>query len=259
MAEPAHPRARASGPGCLQIRGLRARHPGQTRWALSGVDLDLEAGARVGLIGPSGAGKTTLTWALVRFLPYRGSIALDGVEIDDLPAEEVRGVVGLVAQDAHVFDTRSRRTSAWPAGTPATPSCSRCSSGCACSSGFGGCPTGSPRRWGSRGGASPPASAAVSRSPGACWRSFPLLILDEPGEHLDVPAARALTSELVDAARGRTLLLITHRLESMEEMDEVVLLEGGRVAERGTHTALMERDRRYAALFREQRAPGTDA
>ena len=81
---------------------------------------------------------------------------------------------------------------------------------------------------------------------------FPVLILDEPGEHLDVPTARALTGEFIDAARGHTLLLITHRLEGMEEMDEIVLLEGGRVLERGTHVALMERDRRYAALWREQ-------
>ena len=85
---------RASGPAPCAIRGLRCRHPGQDRWALAGVDLDLQPGARVALIGPSGAGKTTLAWALVRFLPYRGSVALDGVEIDDLPAEEVRKTWG---------------------------------------------------------------------------------------------------------------------------------------------------------------------
>ncbi len=253
VSEPARPRVRASGPGGVRVRGLRCRHPGQDRWALAGVDLDLEPGARVAVIGPSGAGKTTLAWALVRFLPYRGSIALDGVEIDDLPADEVRRTVGLVAQDAHVFDTtieenlrlaRREATEAellevlervrlldWVRSLP---------DGLATEVGEQGRRISGGQR----------SRLALARG---LLARFELLILDEPGEHLDLPTARALTSELLEAARGRTALLITHRLESMEEMDEVVLLEGGRVAERGTHTALMERDRRYATLFREQR------
>ncbi len=253
VPEPERPRVRASGPGALRVRGLRCRHEGQTRWALSGVDLDLPPGARIGLIGPSGAGKTTLAWALVRFLPYRGSIALDGVEIDDLPAEEVRRAVGLVAQDAHIFDTTieenlrlARREASeaelldvldrvrlleWVRGLP---------DGLATEVG----------EQGRRISAGQRRRLALAR---ALLAQFGVLILDEPGEHLDMPTARALTAELLEAARGRTVLLITHRLESMEEMDEIVLLEGGQVAERGTHTALIEGDGRYATLWREQR------
>ena len=251
VSEPERPRARASGAGAVRIRGLRCRHPDQERWALSGVDLDLPPGARVALIGPSGAGKTTLAWALVRFLPYRGSIALDGVEIDDLPAEEVRRVVGLVAQDAHIFDTTieenlrlARRDAGeaellqalervrlldWVRGLP---------DGLATEVGEQGrLISGGQRR-----------RLALAR---ALLARFPILILDEPAEHLDLPTARALTSEFIDAARGHTLLLITHRLEGLQEMDEIVLLDGGRVAERGTHASLLGRGGRYAALWRE--------
>jgi thiol reductant ABC exporter CydC subunit len=256
VTEPPRPRARASGAGALRVRGLRCRYPQQERWALAGVDLDLTPGSRVALIGPSGAGKTTLAWALVRFLPYRGSIALDGVEVDDLPADEVRRVIGLVAQDAHIFDTTieenlrlARRDASeselldalervrlldWVRTLP---------DGAATEVGEHG------RRI--SGGQS--RRLALAR---ALLARFPVLILDEPGEHLDLPTARALTSEFLDAAAGRTVLLITHDLEGLEEMDEIVMLEGGRVAERGTHASLMERDRRYAELWRDQRSAG---
>ena len=92
------PPARASGP-------LRAR---TQPWALDGVDLDLPAGRRVGIVGPSGAGKSTLAAVLLRFLPYEGSVTLDGVELATLAGDDVRRVVGLAAQDTHVFDTTLR-------------------------------------------------------------------------------------------------------------------------------------------------------
>ncbi len=253
VAEPERPRVRASGPGGLRIRGLRCRHPGQSRWALSGVDLDLPPGARIALIGPSGAGKTTLAWALVRFLPYRGSVALDGVEIDDLPAEEVRKVVGLVAQDAHIFDTTIEENLRLARREASDTELLEVLERVRLLEWVRALPDGLATEVGEQGrqiSAGQRRRLALAR---ALLAQFGVLILDEPGEHLDLPTARALTAELIDAARGLTVLLITHRLESMEEMDEIVLLEGGRVAEHGTHAALMERDRRYAALFREQR------
>src|SRR5205807_1452905 len=90
----------------LQARSLSARYPGQPARAVDGVDVELPPGRRVAIIGPSGAGKSALAAVLLRFLPYEdGSVALDGVELDTLAGDELRTVVGLVTQDAHIFDT----------------------------------------------------------------------------------------------------------------------------------------------------------
>jgi ATP-binding cassette subfamily C protein CydCD len=253
VSDPKRPRPRVPGPGALHVRGLRCRHPGQSRWALEGVDLDLPRGARVAVVGPSGAGKTTLAWALLRFLPYRGSIALDGVETDELAGEELRRGVGIVEQDAHLFDTtieenlRLARRSAsegelwedlarvrlldWVRSLP---------DGLATEVGEGGHQISGGQRQ----------RLALAR---ALLADFPVLILDEPGEHLDAPTARAVTAELLGAAGERTILLITHRYHALEEMDEVVVLDRGRVVERGTHRELLAGEARYAALWRERR------
>ncbi len=107
VLEPAHPLTLSPRPGphALRVQDLRCRYPGEARWALAGVDLDLSPGRRVAVVGPSGAGKSTLAGVLLRFLPYeRGSVTLDGVEIAELDGDQCRRVVGFVSQDAHVFD-----------------------------------------------------------------------------------------------------------------------------------------------------------
>jgi ATP-binding cassette subfamily C protein CydCD len=81
-----------------------------------------------------------------------------------------------------------------------------------------------------------------------------VLILDEPGEHLDIGTADALTSDLLDATRGRTTLLITHRLTGLEAMDEVLVLEAGRVVERGTHDHLVASRGPYSRLWQRERS-----
>jgi ABC-type bacteriocin/lantibiotic exporter with double-glycine peptidase domain len=91
---------------------------------------------------------------------------------------------------------------------------------------------------------------AVAR---ALLADFPILVLDEPGEHLDPPAADALTADLLALTEGRATLLITHRLAGLEEVDEVILLDGGRVVERGTHMDLLASGGRYAGLWWEER------
>ena len=202
----ASPRVRGCAPPArapCRSGACAAATPGRTRWALSGVDLDLRAGgAGRADRAQRGGQDDARVGAACDSCPTAGRSRSTASRSTTCRPRRSAGVVGLVAQDAHVFDTtieenlRLARRDASRA-----PSCSRCSSGCACWSGFARCPTGWPRRWGSRGGASPAASAAASRSRAACWRDFPLLILDEPGEHLDAAhRARALTSEL---HRGR--------------------------------------------------------
>jgi thiol reductant ABC exporter CydC subunit len=252
--DPATPVVLGDGPHALTLRGVWASYPGAGRAALRGVDLQLRTGRRVALVGPSGAGKSTLADVLVRFLPAdAGEATLDGVPLERLAADDVRRVIGLVEQSPHLFDTTlaenlrvGRRTATdteledvlvrvglgpWLAGLPdalSTPVGPQ-----------GGRLSGGQRQ-----------RVAVAR---ALLADFPILVLDEPGEHLDPPAADALTADLLALTEGRSTLLITHRLAGLERVDEIVVLDGGRVVERGTHDELLLAGGRYAGLWWEER------
>jgi thiol reductant ABC exporter CydC subunit len=256
VVEPAHPVALASHPHVLHVRGLRSRYPGASRWALDGLDLDLGPGRRVAVVGPSGAGKSTLAGALLRFIPYEGgSVTLDGVEISELDGDDCRRVVGLVAQDAHIFDSTLRenlrlarrgatheqlfaalaevRLLDWAQRLPA------------------GLDT-EVGEHGARMSGGQRQRLAIAR---ALLADFPILILDEPGEHLDTPTADAILADLLALTRDRATLLITHRLARLEEVDEVLVLDHGRVLERGRHTELLTLGEHYAALWRREHSP----
>jgi thiol reductant ABC exporter CydC subunit len=250
VRDPPTPAALGDGPHSLDARGVWASYPGAGRAALRGVDLHLAPGRRVALVGPSGAGKSTLADVLVRFLPTdAGEVTLDGLPLERLAADDVRRVVGLVEQNPHLFDTTlaenlrvGRRSAseaelagvltrvglgAWLAALP---------DGLATVVG----PNGGRLSGGQR------QRVAVAR---ALLADFPILVLDEPGEHLDPPAADALTADLLALTHGRSTLLITHRLTGLEQVDEIVVLQDGRVVERGTHHALVRAGGRYAGLW----------
>jgi thiol reductant ABC exporter CydC subunit len=249
VPEPLDPVAVGPAPHTVRVRGLRARYPNRAEWALDGVDLDLTPGRRVAVVGPSGAGKSTLAGVLLRFLPHQqGSVTLDGVELAELDGDEYRRVIGLVEQDAHIFDNTleenlrlARRDATedqlravldrvrlldWAVGLPA---------GLATELGERGARISGGQRQ----------RLAVAR---ALLADFPVLVLDEPGEHLDTPTADAMLADLLDVTSGRTTLLITHRLIGLEQLDEVLVLDAGRVIERGTHAELVGAGGPYARL-----------
>ena len=234
----------------LTLRSVWAGYPGTDRAVLRGVDLELVPGRRVALVGPSGAGKSTVADVLVRFLPIEaGEAMLDDVPLDRLSSDDVRRVIGLVEQSPHLFTTslaenlRVGRRSAsdddlaavlhrvglgdWLAGLPA---------GLATHVG----------RAGTRLSGGQRQRVAVAR---ALLADFSILILDEPAEHLDPAAADALTADLLALTAGRSTLFITHRLVGLEQVDEIVVLDQGRVVERGTHADLVTLGGRYAGLW----------
>ncbi|HEY7830014.1 MAG TPA: thiol reductant ABC exporter subunit CydC [Solirubrobacteraceae bacterium] len=254
VAEPTHPLAPGSSPHTLTVRDLHSRYPDSERWALAGLDLDLEPGRRVAVVGPSGAGKSTLAGVLLRFLSYEaGSVTLDGEQIADLDSDAYRRVVGLVAQDAHIFDNsleenlRLARREATEDALRAVLAKVRLLDW------TDGLPAGLATEVGERGARMSGGQRqrlAVAR---ALLADFPILLLDEPGEHLDTQVADAILADLLALTRDRATLLITHRLAGLEEMDEVLVLEEGSVVERGTHADLIRFGGRYAALWRRER------
>ncbi|MFZ3595773.1 thiol reductant ABC exporter subunit CydD [Streptomyces sp. BH104] len=243
VREPERPAQAPRDPFPLAVRGLTARYEGQERDALADLDLTLERGRRVAVVGPSGSGKTTLAQVLLRFLDAdAGTYTLGGVDAAALDGDAVRRLVGLCAQDAHLFDSSLRenlllakkdatedelwavlgrvRLQEWAQALPdgldtlVGEHAARLSGG---------------QRQ----------RLALAR---ALLADFPVLVLDEPAEHLDLETADALTADLLDVTRGRTTVLITHRLAGLEAVDEVLVLDGGRVAQRGPYAELVAVD-----------------
>jgi thiol reductant ABC exporter CydC subunit len=240
----------ASTPHTLRVRGLRASYPGALRPALDGVDLDLDPGRRVAVVGLSGAGKSTLAGVLLRFLPYQcGSVTLDGVELEDLDGDDCRRVVGLVAQDAHIFENTIEENLRLARREATREQLYEALAQARLLDWIEALPEGLGTDVGERGArisGGQRQRLAIAR---ALLADFPILILDEPGEHLDTQAADAILTDLLTLTQDRATLLITHRLAGLQEMDEVLVLDRGRVIERGTHAGLLRLDGRYAGLW----------
>jgi thiol reductant ABC exporter CydC subunit len=251
IAEPAEPRPMPVGsPPALRVRGLSARYGDAGPWVLDGLNLDLLPGQTVALVGRSGAGKSTLADVLLRFLPYQaGSVALNGVEISDLDGDHYRRVVGLVSQDAHIFDTtleenlRLARREATPAQLDAALKGARLLEWTQ------GLPDGLATRVGTQGARISGGQRQRLALARALLADFPILVVDEPGEHLDTPTADALVADLLDITERRAVLLITHRLAGLEGVDQIIVLDGGHAVEHGRHSELLARDGPYARMW----------
>jgi len=247
------PVATADEPVAVHLAGVIARWPGASEPALRGVDLELPPGRRVAVVGPSGSGKTTLAAVLLRFLPYDGSVTLGGVDLATLDADDVRRVVGLAAQDAHVFDSTLEQNLRLARPDATDEQLHAALSGARLDGWVDSLPAGLATDLGERGAAMSGGQRqrlAVAR---VLLADFPVLVLDEPGEHLDVATADRLTADLLSVTRGRTTVLVTHRLAGLEAADEIVVLDRGRVVERGTHADLLAAGARYAALWARER------
>ncbi|WP_037846470.1 thiol reductant ABC exporter subunit CydD [Streptomyces sp. NRRL S-474] len=240
VREPERPRQAPASPFPVVLKGVAARYAGQDRDALAGLDLTLEEGRRVAVVGPSGSGKTTLAQVLLRFLDAdRGSYTLAGVDTYALQGDDVRRLVGLCAQDAHLFDS-SLRENLLLARKDATEDRLRAALGRARLLDWAdSLPDGLDTLVGEHGARLSGGQRQRLALARALLADFPVLVLDEPAEHLDLPTADALTADLLAATEGRTTLLITHRLAGLEAVDEVIVLEQGRVVQRGTYAQLV--------------------
>ena len=213
------------------LEDVTAHYPAADRLVLHGVSLTLAPGRKVALVGPSGSGKTTVANLLLRFLdPADGRVTLDRRDLRDYRQADVRNAIALAGQDSHLFATSIRENvrignpAATDAGLEDALRRARISEWVATLPDGMDTLVGEEGAWLSGG----------QRQRIGLARAFladaPLLILDEPTAHLDPMTARALMDDVIEALGGRTLLLITHRPEGLERMDEVVELDGGRLA-----------------------------
>ncbi|MFG2919657.1 thiol reductant ABC exporter subunit CydD [Kitasatospora sp. NPDC048298] len=262
VTEPAEPAALPEQPLPVAVRGLTVRHPGQPVDALTGVDLDLTAGRRIAVVGPSGSGKTTLAQALLRFLePSAGTVRFaDGgpraVDARALAGESVRRVIGLCAQDAHVFDSSLRENLRLARPQAREEELRAALAAARLLEWTESLPDGLDTMVGEHGARLSGGQRQRLALARALLADFPVLVLDEPAEHLDLPTADALTADLLAATEGRTTVLITHRLAGLDDatVDEVLVLDGGRVAERGRWSELVaDPDGRLHAMWRRER------
>ncbi|MEU1404221.1 thiol reductant ABC exporter subunit CydD [Streptomyces sp. NPDC005728] len=255
VREPERPRPAPSSPFPVVVRGLAARHAGQHVDALAGFDLTLEQGRRIAVVGPSGSGKTTLAQVLLRFLdPGAGSYTLAGVDTYALAGDDVRRLVGLCAQDAHLFDSTVRENLLLARKDATEDDLRDALARARLLDWVDGLPDGLDTLVGEHGARLSGGQRQRLALARALLADFPVLVLDEPAEHLDLPTADALTTDLLAATEGRTTLLITHRLAGLDAVDEVVVLDAGRVVQRGTYAELAAVDGPLRAMARREAA-----
>jgi ATP-binding cassette, subfamily C, bacterial CydC len=221
--------------------------------ALDDVSLTLRPGSRVAVVGPSGSGKSSLASLAMRFWdPTEGEVRLGGRDARGYAQQDLRAAVGLVAQSAHVFnDTlRANLLVADPGADDAA--LAEALEGARLSGLPGRLPGGLDGYLGEGGlklSGGERQRLAVAR---ALLKDAPVLILDEPTANLDPITERELLASVGELTRGRSTLVITHRLVGMEEMDEIVVLDRGRVVQRGPHEELRRADGPYSRMLEVQ-------
>ncbi|MEU6809582.1 thiol reductant ABC exporter subunit CydD [Streptomyces sp. NPDC046831] len=239
VREPQRPRQAPASPFPLVVQDLTAGYAGQDRDALTGLRLTLERGRRIAVVGPSGSGKTTLAQVLLRFLDTRaGTYTLGGVDASALDGDDVRRLVGLCAQDAHLFDSSVRENLLLARKDASEAELRDALARARLLDWADSLPDGLDTLVGEHGARLSGGQRQRLALARALLADFPVLVLDEPAEHLDLPTADALTTDLLAATEGRTTLLITHRLAGVEAVDEVIVLDEGRVVQRGAYAEL---------------------
>jgi ATP-binding cassette subfamily C protein CydCD len=239
VREPERPRQAPASPFPLVVEELSARYAGQDRDALTGVALTLTRGRRIAVVGPTGGGTTTRAPVVRGFLDAdAGSDTLAGGDARAPDGDDVRALVGLCAQDAHLFDSSVRENLLLARKGASEDDLRDALSRARLLEWADGLPEGLDTLVGEHGAKLSGGQRQRLALARALLADFPVLVLDEPAEHLDLPTADALTGDLLAATEGRTTLLITHRLAGLDAVDEVIVLDEGRVVQRGSYAEL---------------------
>ena len=245
--------------GAVSFEAVRFRYGGGREDVLDGLDLVVPAGQTHAVVGLTGAGKSTLVKLLLRFYePQAGRVAIDGVDVSELSFGELRGAIGFVSQDVFLFHGTVRENVAYgrpDAGDAAVERAIRLAEAWDFVSDL---PDGWDTVVGERGQKLSGGQRQRLSIARAILRDPAVLVLDEATSAVDNETEAAIQRSLETVARGRTTLVIAHRLSTVRHADRIHVLEGGRVAERGTHEELIMAGGLYAALWRVQTGAGHD-
>lgn len=246
-----YPTAEEVSLASLESVAVLSKHP--ERQILHEVNLTAEAGQMIALVGPSGAGKTTLAQLVARLYDVRsGAIRFNGVDLRDATLDSVRATVGMVMQETHLFhDTlRANLLYARPEATEAELTTALHDA--QLTTVIAGLPQGLDTVVGDRGhrlSGGEKQRVAIAR---LLLKAPAVVILDEATAHLDSESERAIQEAFQSALRGRTSFVIAHRLSTVQQADQILVLEKGRIVEHGRHDALVNAGGLYAQLYRTQ-------
>jgi ATP-binding cassette subfamily B protein len=246
-------------PGARALSGVRGdvrladvwfRYAPDAPWTLEAISADVPAGTRTALVGETGSGKTTLAYLVARlYEPQRGCVSIDGVDIRDVTLASLAATVGLVSQETYLFHASIRENLRFACPDATDEEIEDAARAAQIHALIASLPDGYDTPVGERGyrfSGGEKQRMAIART---VLRNPPVLILDEATSALDSETERAVQQALDELSRGRTTIAIAHRLSTIRDADQILVLDSGRIVERGSHEGLLELGGRYAALL----------
>lgn len=238
----------------IEIDGLSFKYPGDQRYALNGVSLRIRPGASLGILGRTGSGKTTLVNLLVRLYNVpAGKIRIGGVDIGEFPLDYLRGHIGYVPQDNFLFSASIEENIRFFSDRFTMDEIEEAAKGAVIEGNIREFPDGYNTQVGERG-----MSLSGGQKQRICIARAmilkpDLLILDDSMSAVDAQTEEAILNNLkAQTDRGKSLIVVAHRVSALKHMDEIIVLDQGRVTERGTHDELMALNGFYAQVAQEQ-------
>jgi ATP-binding cassette subfamily B protein len=237
--------------GDVRLSDVWFRYDAEARWTLEAIDAEIPAGTRTALVGETGSGKTTLAYLVARlYEPERGSVSIDGTDIRDSTFASLANTVGLVSQETYLFHASIRENLRFACPEATDEEIEDAARAAQIHALVESLPEGYDTPVGERGyrfSGGEKQRIAIART---ILRNPPVLILDEATSALDNETERAVQVALDELSRGRTTIAIAHRLSTIRDADQILVLDRGRVVERGDHDELVALGGRYAALLR---------